>query len=308
MEDEQDHFSSAYQIALASRAVRDLGPGEPFSSARAERAERVRRLTALYEAYGLAINLLTEALNLWDGNRRAVRLVASVRTEFARLAASQGDLDLAVSLLEAAGDEVKTAVLARDFPDTLVVILEERVPVVRILVPRPAAPPEPMFVAGDGVVYRGFNYDARMVRALPWLDGVRLKRRGSGFERLEGVELVSELLLQSRAEAPQLASTFRIISLAEYPRLVVQTETVKEIVFEGSVYRQQLARLDYILEYFARLAEPPSSIARIDLSVASQVAVRLSSVSSAELDGPRPVSSPSPTNSKLRNTQANRGL
>ena len=57
-----------------------------------------------YEPYSLAINLLTEALNLWDGNRRAVRLLTSVRTEFARLAASQGDLDLSVSLLEAAGE------------------------------------------------------------------------------------------------------------------------------------------------------------------------------------------------------------
>ncbi|MGH8021533.1 MAG: cell division protein FtsQ/DivIB [Opitutaceae bacterium] len=216
------------------------------------------------------------------------------------------DLDQAKAALEREG-QVKAAVLTRDFPGTLVVTIEERVPVLRVLVPRAAAPPEPMFVSREGVIYRGYNYDAKMVRGLPWMDGVRLTRLGSGFVPVEGVDRVSELLLRSRAESPQLAEAFRVVSLAELPRILVRTEKVKEIVFEGSNYRRQLARLDYILEHFGKLPDPPTTIARIDLSVESQVAVRVADASAAPPPRSEVRFSNPPFISNLPDTQANRG-
>ncbi len=184
------------------------------------------------------------------------------------------DLERARLALESEG-QVRNAVVSRDFPATLVVTLEERVPVLRALVPAENARREALFVARDGTIYRGFNYDAAMVASLPWVDGVRLSRRGSGFLPLEGIDRVSELLLAAQADAPHLAATFRVVSLAESPRLVVRTEAVRELVFEAGNHRRQLARLDYILDHFARSGTPAGGLARIDLSIPSQVAVRL---------------------------------
>ena len=216
------------------------------------------------------------------------------------------NLDQAKTMLEREG-QVKTAVVTRDFPGTLVVTLEERVPVLRVLVHGEHGVFEPLFVSREGVIYRGYNYDQRMVTGLPWMSGVRLTRRGSGFVPIAGVDRVSELLLQSRAEAPHLVADFREVSLAVLPRIVVRTNRVREIIFEGSNHRRQLARLDYILEHFSRMENPPASIARIDLSVDSQVAVRLVVAVFGGTDAASPVSHSRFTRN-LPNTQSNRGL
>ncbi|WP_162006535.1 serine/threonine-protein kinase [Roseimaritima sediminicola] len=57
-----------------------------------------------YDKYGLAISLLNEALEVSPGNRRAQALLSSLRVEFARRAIDQGDYDLALSLLDSAGE------------------------------------------------------------------------------------------------------------------------------------------------------------------------------------------------------------
>jgi cell division protein FtsQ len=208
------------------------------------------------------------------------------------------DLDRAKLVLEREG-QVRVAVITRDFPGTLVVTLEERVPVLRALVPLEGGRREALFVARDGVVYRGFEYDPKMVAGLPWMDGVRLTRSGSGFAPVVGVDRASELIVAAHAEAPHLAAEFRVISLADLPRIHVRTDAVREIVFDPGHYRRQLARLDYILEHYRRQGTPPGGIERIDLSVSSQVAVRLAAS--------RDVSSSLLTRN-LPKPQANRGL
>lgn len=219
-----------------------------------------------------------------------------------RLALPQGialmaiDLDLAKLRLEREG-QVRNAVITREFPGSLVVTLQERVPVVRIMVPLEPGRPSAMFVDREGVVYQGFNYDTRMVRRLPWLDGVRLKRRGDGFVPLEGLDQVSDLLLAAQAEAAHLAAAWQIISLAELPLLKIRTREVEAIVFEAGDYRRQLARLDYILDHFLSQGDGLDRVERIDLSIASQVAV--------DLDGSQPVvsygASVADTGTMLRN-------
>ncbi len=57
-----------------------------------------------YDKYGLAISLLNEALEVWPDNHRAAELLTSLRTDFARRAISQGDYDLALNLLDSAGE------------------------------------------------------------------------------------------------------------------------------------------------------------------------------------------------------------
>lgn len=90
-------------FAVYDRAVRDLGAGEPFVTARAERAERLRRLTGLYQAYGLAV-----PGNPWEG-----RLAPFAERSEACLAGFRGELaigDLYDELGERAGREELAAV------------------------------------------------------------------------------------------------------------------------------------------------------------------------------------------------------
>jgi PAS domain S-box-containing protein len=58
-----------------------------------------------YERFSLAISLTREALDLWPENRRAKSTLRRLRIEFAKVAAAQDDLDFALSLLEAAGEQ-----------------------------------------------------------------------------------------------------------------------------------------------------------------------------------------------------------
>jgi cell division protein FtsQ len=199
-----------------------------------------------------------------------------------RLALPEGILLMSVDLaaakhaLEAEG-QVRAAVVKRDFPDTLVVTMNERVPVVRIMVPLEPGNPEPMLVGRDGFVYRGYHYDARMITNLPWLDGIRLVREGPGFAPVAGMDRVSELLLAARQDAPHLASQFRVVSLEQYPLMIVKTPTAEGILFEPGNYGRQLARLDFILDHYLDAVGADVRFKRIDVSIETQVIVELAS-------------------------------
>jgi len=56
-----------------------------------------------YEAFRVSGALLAEALEIWPENRRGLEVRDQLNLEFARVATEQGDLDLALSLFEAAG-------------------------------------------------------------------------------------------------------------------------------------------------------------------------------------------------------------
>jgi len=178
------------------------------------------------------------------------------------------DLDAARAALLQTG-QVKGVVVSRSFPDTLVVTVEERVPVIRIMAAIEPGRLEPLVVSRDGVVYRPINNAPAMLNALPWLDGVRLTREGDGFAALRGIDAVSDLLLAVQQEAPHLAAEWRVVSMEEAPRLVVRTRTIKQIVFDSINVRRQLAWLDHILDQEARRPEP-RAIERIDLSIAAR--------------------------------------
>lgn len=165
--------------------------------------------------------------------------------------------------------QVKGVVVARDFPDTLVITVEERVPVIRIMAAIEPGKLEPLVVARDGVVYRPINNNQAMLNSLPWLDGVRLTRQGGGFTPLTGIGGISDLLLAAQQEAPHLASEWRVVSMEEAPRLVVRTRAIKQIVFDSINVRRQLAWLDHILDAESKRAEP-RPIERIDLSIAAR--------------------------------------
>ena len=163
------------------------------------------------------------------------------------------DVDLAdlKRRLEESG-QVSKAVIERKFPDVLVVTLQERTPVSRVMALVAGGAPAVFMVSRDGMVYSGFGYDVTMTNALPFIDGVKLSREGAGFARIEGMDSVADLLGTAQASVPALYHSFKIVSLARFAldrTLLVKSTEVEQITFgssQDSFYRQ-LARLDYIL-------------------------------------------------------------
>lgn len=188
------------------------------------------------------------------------------------------DLYALRSRLTASG-QVRTAVLVREFPATLKVTLEERSPVVRLKAKLGEPEPRTFLVAGDGTVYRGEGYGAPLVRSLPWLGGVRLRRAGDGFEPLDGISQLADLLATARAGVPDIFASWRVVSLERLSadgQILVQSTQVPEIIFGvREDFYSQIARLDLILDETSRRATAP--LRSIDLSVgASQVPVAFS--------------------------------
>jgi len=187
------------------------------------------------------------------------------------------DLFALRSRLTATG-QVRTAVLVREFPATLHVTLEERSPVVRLQA-RLREPEARMFlVARDGTIFDGHGFDRALVRSLPWLGGVRLRRSGDGFEPLPGITRLADLLTTARDAMPNRYSTWRVVSLEKVSsdgQILVQTTEVPEIIFGlREDFYSQIARLDLILDETTRRAAPP--IRSINLAVgSSQVPVAL---------------------------------
>jgi cell division septal protein FtsQ len=182
------------------------------------------------------------------------------------------DIQAIKDRLEADG-QVEAATISRRFPTTLIVSLTERAPVARLATQQGNGPVDVFVVAVDGVVYRGFGYDRQHLYSLPFLDGIRLKRSGDRFAPISRLDDVVSLFSVARQIAPHLCREWRIVVLDRRPFVVIRTKEVEEIIFEPGAYRQQLARLDYILDHYRRM--PGDRPSRIDLSFKNQAAVEL---------------------------------
>ncbi len=187
------------------------------------------------------------------------------------------DLDRMKERLEAQA-QVASARIARQLPGTLFISLEERDPVARVLAEDVQRGRITLLVDGSGVVYEGIGYDAKRVAALPFLDGIRLKRFGAGYRSIDGMEVVSKLLRETREIAPHIYRTWKVVSLEDFPKLIVRSNFAKEIVFEpvDTDYRRQLSELDYIIDYHK--GHSIRSIAKVDLTMNSQVPVTHNSI------------------------------
>jgi cell division protein FtsQ len=177
-----------------------------------------------------------------------------------------------------ANAQVRNAILTRQFPDTLAVTLDERTPVIRILVQDETGRPRHALVAQDGTVYRGINYAPALINTLPWLDGVALRRlTGETLAPLAGIDSVARLLEDTRTWTPALAREFSIISLARYTDdgiLTVNTPRGEQYHFGATDdFFRQLARLDYILEQ-ARQAPDAPPLQSVNLALGRQVPIR----------------------------------
>lgn len=178
------------------------------------------------------------------------------------------------SRLEALG-QVDNAEVERRFPDTLVVSLQERQPIARIAGLRANGEKLALFVDRTGAVFECERIDPSLIRSLPFLDGIKLKKRNGGFASIPGIEPLAELLSEAQAIAPHLYRRWRIVSLEKSDRLIVRGRMAKQIEFDaGSGFRDQLGRLDYIIDHYRSLGW--RSIEHVDLTLGDQVPVRSS--------------------------------
>jgi hypothetical protein len=190
-----------------------------------------------------------------------------------------------------ASGQVRVAVLTRNFPDTLVVTLQERTPVARVQAADSSGAAKQLLVAKDGVVYDGLLYDKTMLAGLPWLDGIRLVKSGDRFEPVDGMADVSALLSTAQLQAPHLYREWLIVSLARLAardEIVVKAQDLPEIVFSRKRdFFKQIAQLDHVLDEVRRV-QGEALVQSVNLTF-DQVPVRLRA-SPGELAGrPAPV-------------------
>jgi cell division protein FtsQ len=186
--------------------------------------------------------------------------------------ASLMELDLAdlKRRLEESG-QVSKAVIERRFPDVLVITLQERSPVARVMALIGDAAPVVFMVARDGMVYSGSGYDTGMTESLPFIDGVKLLRNGSGFERLEGMDVVADLLGTAQVTVPEIYQSFKVVNLARFGldrTISVKSSEIDTIVFDSSQngFFRQLAKLFSVLEETHRM-NPPPRLKRVNLAI-----------------------------------------
>jgi hypothetical protein len=211
-------------------------------------------------------------------------------------------MTLDLTALEArllATGQVQSVVLRRRFGDnSLVVTVQERTPIARLMVQVGNASPRMRLAARDGVTWEGVGYDGAALERLPWLDGFTLRRtERHGFEPIAGMDEVANLLSAAEGLAPELCAGWQVVSLtrlASDQELIVRSRDIPEIIFDTRVgFAHQLAKLAYIVDSIRKHGNPP--MARIDFAAGSQVPVELQSslnLQPARAPAPKPSSQP----------------
>ncbi|HCR29681.1 MAG TPA: hypothetical protein DIV79_06675 [Opitutae bacterium] len=252
-------FAGAFLIAAAGLKLFVMNDDLSVSITKAGRALPVKSI--IVESDALPRDWILEYLDLNEGEIDLLGL----------------ELDRLKARLEK-HPQTFSAQIARQLPDTLFISVKEREPVAKMLAEDARRGRLTLLVDRFGIVYEGIGYGPKQIKSLPNLDGVRLKRNEDGFEPLVGMEPVDDLLSQTRDIAPHLYQSWKIVSLAEFPKLIVKSGFVREIVFEKGEtdFRRQISRLDYIVDYYKSHAF--SKVEKVDLTMNSQVPVEQSLV------------------------------
>lgn len=179
--------------------------------------------------------------------------------------------------------QVRSAIVARQFPDTLKITISEYKPIVKVLGVDEYGKRQGLLVSDDGHVFRAYGYTAKKLRHLPYLTGISLRKSGNSFKTISHMDCLSELLRCAQLESPHLYKYWKSVSL-EYCQhgntslgafIEVQTKNIGEIIFATDRFGLQLNRLNSIVSYASK--QKLSTIERIDLSLGSQAAVKVAS-------------------------------
>lgn len=176
--------------------------------------------------------------------------------------------------------QVRSAEVERIFPNALKVTVEERQPILRIVTMNASGKRFMYLISSEGEVFTGQNYPKATLRRLPFLDGVVLRRNGTGFQTVAQAPVVAELLETARRGWPELYADWRIVSCRDFngnadevgALIRIQSRRMGEIIMRPYDFPQQLTRLSEISEYTKR--ENLDRLSRVDLSL-EDPAIRL---------------------------------
>ena len=180
-------------------------------------------------------------------------------------------------LLEAQG-QIKSAVVTLRLPNELVVEVRERMPVLRVQAMVQPNVVKTLLISNEGVIYDGANYPVNTIRALPFVDGVMLRRQGDGYEPLGDIAPVAKLLNMARIGWPKIYNDWYMVSLKRYKGgdsaeslIDITTRSTGKVVFSMNNIEDQFRKLVVVLVNVA--ATDPRPIVGIDLSIPGQAIV-----------------------------------
>lgn len=168
--------------------------------------------------------------------------------------------------------QTREVTVEKRYPDTLVVSVEEREPMLHLVIVDATGRKGLRLVDAEGFVYHGAHYDKAFLKTLPFLVVDTVERDGNGFAPVEGMDTVAELIELARNKHEACYANWKIISLSHFDpeetnlgaTIRITTRDDKELVFAPSQFEPQLTRLERIL------ADPEvqkmRGVERIDLS------------------------------------------
>jgi len=175
--------------------------------------------------------------------------------------------------------QVRKADVERVFPNTLKVTVEERYPVLRMKVKDASGNPHLLLVDSEGHVFENVRFPRHIITELPYLAGVELRQGEGGYQRLDCMQPLVDLIRVARSEYPAIYRDWAVIhanqlimarSFVEgYIR--IQTSDIEEILFAPENYARQLENLEYILDN--QEGDSVRSISRVNLSLINQPTV-----------------------------------
>jgi cell division septal protein FtsQ len=194
---------------------------------------------------------------------------------------SDVDIFAAKTLLESY-PQVAGVIVQREFPDTLRVTIAEQRPIVRLNVRLTKGEVQNWLVSSTGVIYQGYGYNAQQLRALPYLEGVRLHKISKNqYKNLTGMDSVDELLSLVRERRPDLYRKIKTVeahglTIPDHPapQIALHLDSNLIIVFKDGDFSVQLNRLGKIFAYI-ETHQLKQRVIKIDLTLEDQAAVQM---------------------------------
>jgi cell division septal protein FtsQ len=175
--------------------------------------------------------------------------------------------------------QIKTTVVERQFPGTLKITVEERLPLLRLLV-RDGKLTNEMLIDGEGVVFHGEEISEFDRRALPFLSGIVLKKTRDGYyEKVPMLDKVYQLLHIAKTKYWPIYAQMEVVSIEKlkkksvpWSRIDVRCQCASLVIFKDGDFEEQLKRLDLLLNTPKIREHLP--VKRIDLSLGKDTAIK----------------------------------
>lgn len=277
--------------------------------ARKRKWSRIRRITALITLAVCVCGALAYASYSASRNSAALEPASSLakvtfrtdgvlndkwlaNTLSIKEGAAMTSLDIAKirTLLESNG-QIKSAIVTLHLPNELVIEVRERMPVLRAQAQVSPGVVKTLLISGEGVIYEGANYPVNTIRALPFVDGIVLKKQGDSFQQLDDIDPVAEFLNTARMGWPKFYREWTVVSLKRYRGgdslmsvLEITSRSMGKLVFSIRDVEDQFRRLSQALA--AGAADDPRPIVGVNLSIPGQVIVDYAGIAPAAVPQP----------------------